>query len=347
MPREFVNRTIIDTNISSAPSCSQEAFEDLQSRYKTQEADLENQKKALKAAQIDTTAAREEVTLLRKEISVLKSDLEGLENYVRDLRERHKSLQKAQQDLKEQLDGKAVVSSDTATKLEARISELGVQPTEQVTKLEERITELDGKARTSDARINELQLRVGQLERERDLKEPLFKIGVAIRLRYLELARVPLFNVHNSKLNQELIKRGNAAAHHGMGSVDATLFQGDILSNTWKAVKRNFIIVFNGLYRSKPANYGSMPSKKMEALDCEATIRTLVVVSNQRLVNTRLVAMEHLDFIKAKYEKLTGEAFEEDKDVAWRLDRLKELTEDIVESDRQRKAVKQHGMLCS
>jgi hypothetical protein len=347
MPREFVNRTIIDTNISSAPSYSQEAFDDLQSRYKTQEADLENQKRALKAAQVDTTAAREEATLLRKEISDLKADLEGSENYARDLRKRHKSLQRAQLDSKEQLDGKAVVSSDIFTRSEARISELGVQPTERVTKLEERITELDGEARTSDARIKELQLRVEQLERERDLKEPLFKIAVAIRLRYLEHARVPLFNVHSSKLNQELIKSGNAAAHHGIGSVDASLFQGDILCNVPKAAKQNFIRTFNDLYKSEPANHGSMPSKMVEAIDCEATIRTLVVVSNQRLVKTRQVAMEDLDFIKAKYGKLTREAFGEDKDVVWRLGRLKELTEDIVESDRQRKAVKQHGMLCS
>ena len=188
--------------------------------------------------------------------------------------------------------------------------------------------------------MNELELRVGELERDRDLKEPLFKIGVAIRLRNLELARALLSNIHSSKLNQGLIKKGNAAAHRGMGSVDASLFQQDIAPNV---VKCNLSITFKELYKSEPLKYGSMSPKMLEAIDCEVTIRTLVVVNSQRLVGVRQTALEQLDVINTKYGKLTKDAFEEDKDIGWRLARLKELTEEIVESDRQRHAARPRG----
>jgi hypothetical protein len=79
-----------------------------------------------------------------------------------------------------------------------------------------------------------------------------------------------------------------------------------------------------------------MHAKKMHKLiDCEATIRTVtVLISKNRPLKQRQLALDNCDIIRTRYEKLTREEFEKDEDVERRLARVMELTEEIVEADR-------------
>jgi hypothetical protein len=125
---------------------------------------------------------------------------------------------------------------------------------------------------------NSLQSRIAELERDRDLKEPLVQVGVSVRLRYLEWAKKRLSGFKRSELDYPNIQRGNDAAHNAMGEVDVILFQGDILPTT---VKTSVTMPFTELYRSTPGDYSSQPRKMLQVINCEGTLRTLNVLNER------------------------------------------------------------------
>lgn len=178
-----------------------------------------------------------------------------------------------------------------------------------------------------------LKSRIALLEKDRELKDPLFKVGVSIRARYLEMSKKLTLSLPRSGLDKECIEAGNAAAHDAMGEVDAILFQGDILS---AEVKNNLEISFTELYKSGPGDYGSLSKRMAQVIDCAATIRTLNVLNEgNRPIAQRQQALDQINILYNKYDKLSKERFDTDEDVKWRLDRLITLTREIVQEDRQ------------
>ena len=81
-----------------------------------------------------------------------------------------------------------------------------------------------------------------------------------------------------------------------------------------------------------------MPRKMLEAIDCEATIKTLKSLNEglDRPLVEKGQALEHINIIVQKYPKLKGEAFDTNLDIVRRLGWVKTLTETIVEYDRQK-----------
>jgi len=74
-----------------------------------------------------------------------------------------------------------------------------------------------------------------------------------------------------------------------------------------------------------------------QTIDCEGTIRTLLVLNNAlRPLAERETAMIDIEFIRKKHELLGREAFESSEEVARRLARLREMTEQIVGMDHKR-----------
>jgi hypothetical protein len=178
-----------------------------------------------------------------------------------------------------------------------------------------------------------LNARIAELEQDRDLKDPLFQVGVSIRVRYLEMAKKMALGSPRAKLDISSIEKGNEAAHHAMGEVDAILFQGDILS---AQAKNRLTIPFTELYKSSPKDYSSMSKKMSQVINCEATIRTLNVLNEgNRPLAQRQQALDQIEILHNKYAKLSKERFEADEDVSWRISRLIVLTSEIVEEDRQ------------
>jgi hypothetical protein len=179
---------------------------------------------------------------------------------------------------------------------------------------------------------NSLQSRIAELERDRDLKEPLVQVGVSVRLRYLEWAKKRLSGFKRSELDYPNIQRGNDAAHNAMGEVDVILFQGDILPTT---VKTSVTMPFTELYRSTPGDYSSQPRKMLQVINCEGTLRTLNVLNERsRPLALKQLVLDQIDILKDKYGKLSQESFEADEDVKRRVTRVIELTKEIIDEER-------------
>lgn len=178
-----------------------------------------------------------------------------------------------------------------------------------------------------------LESRIAELEKDREVKDPLFKVGVSIRSRYLEMAKKLAMGSPRSKLDVTCIERGNEAAHGAMGQADAILFHGDILS---AEARGRLSVPFTEVYRSKPGDYSSLSPKMKQVIDCEATIRTLNVLNEgSRPITQRQHALDQIHILQKKYAKSSKKSFETDEDVKLRLERLIALTKEIVEEDRQ------------
>jgi hypothetical protein len=188
-----------------------------------------------------------------------------------------------------------------------------------------------GKAKREEQKI--LQSRIAELEHDRDLKDPIFRIGVSIRVRYLEMAKKMAMGSPRARLDTSSIEKGNEAAHHAMGEADAVLFQINTLSTE---AKDRLTIPFTELYRASPEEYASLPKKMRLVINCEATIRTLNVLNEgSRPIAQRQHALDQIQILHSKYAKLSKEDFDTDEDVSSRLARLVALTKEIVEEDRQ------------
>jgi hypothetical protein len=182
----------------------------------------------------------------------------------------------------------------------------------------------------------ELKERNKQLEDEIQLKEPLFQTGLSIRLRFLENNRAYMFGTEEEERRPDpsIVRRGNDAAHAGLGQGDAVIFQGSWFNDSLP--KYPLEETFQKLYHDKPSNYQPRSTKMLEATDLEVTIRTLNAIKEveNRPIIQRQTALENYDYIKDKYEKMSVEKFESDVEVERRLGKLREMTKEIVKADR-------------
>jgi hypothetical protein len=196
----------------------------------------------------------------------------------------------------------------------------------------------------SEAQLKELEGVVeshDKLRKELKVKEPLHKVGKDIRRRYLEQALEPVLGTKLKALNHAAIERGNAAAHHGNGEADAALLSlitGETSTGALSAV-------FKNLYRYEPNSYiQSTKPNIREAIDCQATIRTLKSLNrgNDRPLKERQSVLDNFAIIMEKHQKAKMLDGEQDtatrEDLERRLATVKEFTAKIVEYDRRRTA---------
>ncbi|KAL3419387.1 hypothetical protein PVAG01_09609 [Phlyctema vagabunda] len=239
-------------------------------------------------------------TAQQKEESILRSDIEGWEDLHLTEVKKRKALQQEVDTLKEY------------QKIEGT-----------------RVRSLSSQLKAKDVEMTVLKSKIAELEETQPSLEPLAEIGAAIRTRFMHQARQM---VTGEPSNRETIKRGNAAAHRADGRADAALLNGDYMT---KADFSRMSSVFKNLYKQNPMDYGSWPQKILDAIDCEATIRTTLSIKRQLgSMPQRLQASEQMDELWRKFEALDFDTFEKNRDVQWRLDRLKLLTEEIVEAAR-------------
>ncbi|RDW60019.1 hypothetical protein BP5796_11625 [Coleophoma crateriformis] len=217
-----------------------------------------------------------------------------------------------------------------------RASEKEVDRLERrVAELSDEVDEVTRKLEREKSRALRLQDQTRSLERDQADKEPLVDIGVAVRTRFLQQARKM---VTGQQTSMRAIKSGNAAAHRANGLVDAAVFRvAQLAGRDMQDMAR----VFKDLYKVPPLQYGYgyRPKKYLEAIDCEATIRTTLSVRRElNSMPQRLQAMDQIDAISSKLiqngGRLTADQFDRDTDVEWRLQRVKTLTDEIVEAAR-------------
>lgn len=182
--------------------------------------------------------------------------------------------------------------------------------------------------------------KIAELERDRDLKEPLVQVGVSVRLRYLEWAK-RLLGLKRIDLHYPHIQGGNDAAHNAFGEIDVILFQGDILSS---AVKTSLAVAFTEVYRYTPEEYSLQSRKLLQVINCEGTLRTLNVINdgNRPIVLKQLV-LDQIDILKDKSARVSKEDFDADEEVQRRVIRVTELTKQIIDEERDGRQDRRRG----
>lgn len=269
-----------------------------------------------------------------------RHDHQAIDRYARDLRAQRAALQAENQALRAEVD---TLKSEL---LNSRQSLGAYEPTDDQLKEEiaqvrfefsqsnERIKDLEGKVIGRDSSITALESKIAAID-------PLVQVGTAIRLRCLEKSRGKLEGCPRSKLSDSnpVIEMGNAAAHHGNGDADSALFHSGILPQG-SDDNGKFSQIFAKMYQSDVSSWSSLPQKMRYALNCVATLNGLEAFGYMPNAAARGPIIDHVDVIRAKYDKLTGSEFEADEDVCQRLGYARSLTEDILKAERQSKGFK-------
>lgn len=179
--------------------------------------------------------------------------------------------------------------------------------------------------------------------RYKDLKQevetlktgPLVQIGLSIRLRFLESARVLLSGDPTDRLDPAIIRRGNEAAHAGHAQADALVFRGAYLE-AHGFRRKKLAAAFESLYHAKPSSYTPESPRMQEATNMAVTIRTLTPVRDveMRPIRERETALTNYEYIRDAYAKMSTEDFERDEQVGRRLGVMREMKEVIARADR-------------
>jgi hypothetical protein len=163
---------------------------------------------------------------------------------------------------------------------------------------------------------------------------PSTEIGIAIRHRFLEKERISIAKQNGQAIvaqRQDVIDKGNAAAHGGNGDVDASLFKHGLLSEEHKQV-------FRHLYKSEdPDQYLSFSSKLRKALDIQVSVfAELGIHGGLGTSEQRQAVSQVLGQIETLHATLEAWAFEQSPEVDDLLAMADAMKEEIVKSYRQR-----------
>jgi len=202
--------------------------------------------------------------------------------------------------------------------------------TNECAKLEEQLQTSEQQLEKSNTTIEKLKGRIWGLKDERDLKEPLVQVGVAIRRQFLIQAKDKSFGRSLDQASDvEHIKRGNAAAYEGNGLADEAL----LLAGFWdmKEWKEFFV---NNLYGVQPGEYASCYQGYQRARNCWVTVQT---VRPGRGAKPCFLARSEVDRrtleIFQEYAR-DGDAADVDPGVQKSIARVEKLTEEIADSVR-------------
>jgi hypothetical protein len=232
---------------------------------------------------------------------------------------------------------RVVEEQEDARDLEREVDELRALRVSSKTELNKTRSDLSiAKARISNQSetITELTEEVSRLESDRDILAPIVKIGVDIRLRYLEDAREIALGIPRGDIDRAVIMNGNNAAHRANGVADAVLFKQELIPDENLIDAKR---IFEDLYCNPPSNYTCCTPKVDKMLDCRATIRTVKAVNNGTgSVDQRDEHMEIVNQLVKMHKDMSNDKFEQDEGVGELIEKLVQLTDEIVEVDRSR-----------
>ena len=188
--------------------------------------------------------------------------------------------------------------------------------------------------------IQSLDTQIAVLEVDRDLKAPLVKVAVDLRLRYLELARETVFKLSRGQVDRGIIMNGNNAANRGIGALDAVLFKLGVVPDEYMEDAKQ---IFEELYTVAPSDYGCYPPKALRLVDCRATLASLKPMNKG---NGSIVERDQHDQIDNEiidlHKTMAIEEIERSQQVEDMVTKLERLTDEIVEMDRSRSARRRH-----
>ncbi|KAH7417609.1 hypothetical protein BKA64DRAFT_658399 [Cadophora sp. MPI-SDFR-AT-0126] len=172
------------------------------------------------------------------------------------------------------------------------------------------------------------------LEKTRELVQPILQIGVDIRLRNLESARETLLNIKQDQKDRAIILAGNVAAHRPNGLVDATLFTAGLVPEDYLPEATR---AFTKMYQVTPANYGCWSPMVLRMIDCQATIATVQIQHHFKKFDTSDLRAEHKrlhKFLVSRQKRLSPDDFEADEKAKKLLAKIEIIMEEIVDLSR-------------
>ncbi|KAL2074857.1 hypothetical protein VTL71DRAFT_8636 [Oculimacula yallundae] len=175
---------------------------------------------------------------------------------------------------------------------------------------------------------------ISDLEKTRDLIQPVLQIGVDIRLRNLETAREILLKIKQGEKDRAILLSGNVAAHRANGAVDAALFMAGLVPEDYLPQASR---VFEKLYQVSPEDYGCWSPMVLRMIDCQATIATIQVQHHFKKFDTTHLRNEHdrlHGFLTSRHKKLSPGEFEGDPKAKELLARIEDIMEEIVDLSR-------------
>jgi hypothetical protein len=265
---------------------------------------------------------------LRTQLASRSSSQDTAVRYNRLLNEHHH--------LKRDYD-RVVEELEDARDLEREVDELRALRVSSKIELNKTRSDLsNAKARISNQSetITELTEEVSRLESDRDILAPIVKIGVDIRLRYLEDARETALGIPRGDIDRAIIMNGNNAAHRANVIADAVLFKQELIPDENLIDAKR---IFEDLYCNPPSNYTCCSPRVDKLLDCRATIRTVKAVNNGTgSADQRDEHMEIVNQLIKMHKDISDDKFEQDEEVRELIEKLEQLTDEIVEVDRSR-----------
>ncbi|TGO60003.1 hypothetical protein BCON_0039g00340 [Botryotinia convoluta] len=202
----------------------------------------------------------------------------------------------------------------------------------QTARLEEALCEEQSKTKRFSSQIQELQAKVKTLEEERATVDPLIETGVAVRKRFFEQAKsIVSWDERYSSAGHKIIKEGNDRCHRAYCLTDAALFKLLYLSGSANEA------LYNEIYRvNSHADVTSLPLKLCQALDSNASIKTVRVINNSTTSQELRTEAEQLfSSITSSWNAIPlKNIFEANEKVTGWLSQLHDLEEQIIRIDR-------------
>ncbi|KAF5873978.1 uncharacterized protein Bfra_005445 [Botrytis fragariae] len=230
---------------------------------------------------------------------------------------------------------------DRCQQLEARIIEQDREIKDKTQQLED----ADEHAKLVETERKALRQEIKNVKTEMEIQAKntttLARIGVAVRVRFLEHAKGQVMGLHKQNFDVKFIQRGNDAAHRAYGAVDSALFTGNYLTDREKRqLEEVYGLIYDGL---PPQSYGNMPPRMLQAIDHQGSIVSLYALNNGSMsIRDKQAAGDSMDFLKNKRIELGDDAFEKDEEVARHLRRLGEFADLIIAKSRRQGALT-HG----
>ncbi|KAE9378747.1 hypothetical protein N431DRAFT_460076 [Stipitochalara longipes BDJ] len=200
-------------------------------------------------------------------------------------------------------------------------------PTQVATNQKDKeIEELRSQLRDRDNQIARLQDQISAMN-------PSFEIGVAIRHRFLQKERISIAKsdgqADNSQL-QDIIDKGNAAAHGGNGTVDAALLNSDLIPEQYKQI-------FGQIYIYDVDSYLSLPARMRKVADIHATVSAEIgIYGGLGSATQRQAIIQVLIQIENLYKSLDNASFDQSPEVENLLARAESMKDELVKTYKQR-----------
>lgn len=187
----------------------------------------------------------------------------------------------------------------------------------------------------NDQIIAELKAKVSLLEQDRDLKDPLVKIGAETRLRNLEHARERVSGITKKDIDWEIIEKGNRAAHRASAEIDAALFKARLVPTAYLATAKE---TYESLYQITPAEYPKFSPKGHRLVDCKASMRILLPLNQTNSSSKQRAEWKEVEgkLYSSYTNPMSITNFEASPDTERKLVKLESLTNEIIQLDRSR-----------